>query len=118
LHLRCAGAELANVANEGALECGRRGGDAITTADIYNGIDRILQVSPPFPSHGSLPPPNFKSHVGHRVYVTLMVVPDSNRGYLAHDSNFPLHKDEQIKNSMASVAYSIWSSGCAEEVQY
>jgi hypothetical protein len=39
-----AGAELANVANEGALECGRRGGDAITRADIYNGIDRILQV--------------------------------------------------------------------------
>ena len=44
-----AGAELANVANEAALECGRRGGDVITTADIYNGIDRILQV-PPFPS--------------------------------------------------------------------
>ena len=43
----CAGAELANVANEGALECGRRGGDVITTADIYNGIDRILQVLPP-----------------------------------------------------------------------
>ena len=34
------------MANEGALECGRRGGDVITTADIYNGIDRILQVLP------------------------------------------------------------------------
>lgn len=43
----CVGAELANVANEGALECGRRGGRLISKADIYNGIDRILQV--PFP---------------------------------------------------------------------
>lgn len=39
-----AGAELANVVNEGALECARRGGDTITSLDIYNGIDRILQV--------------------------------------------------------------------------
>ena len=40
-----AGAELANVANEGALECGRRGGRLISKKDIYNGIDRILQVA-------------------------------------------------------------------------
>ena len=40
-----AGAEMANVANEGALECGRRGGRLISKKDIYNGIDRILQVS-------------------------------------------------------------------------
>lgn len=39
-----AGAELANVANEGALECGRRGGRLISKKDVYNGIDRILQV--------------------------------------------------------------------------
>lgn len=41
-----AGAELANVANEGALECGRRGGNRITSLDVYNGLDRILQVFP------------------------------------------------------------------------
>ena len=40
-----AGAELANVANEGAIECGRRGGKVISNLDIYNGIDRILQVT-------------------------------------------------------------------------
>ena len=41
------GHELANVANEGAIECGRRGGSLITNLDIYNGIDRILQVLHP-----------------------------------------------------------------------
>lgn len=39
-----AGAELANVLNEAALETVRRGGDLVTKADIYNGMDRILQV--------------------------------------------------------------------------
>ena len=39
-----AGAELANVLNEGALEAVRRGADEITRSDIYNGIDRVLQV--------------------------------------------------------------------------
>lgn len=39
-----AGAELANVVNEGALECARRDGTVITSLDLYNGIDRILQV--------------------------------------------------------------------------
>lgn len=39
-----AGAELANVLNEAALETVRRSGDSVSTADIYNGMDRILQV--------------------------------------------------------------------------
>ena len=39
-----AGAELANVLNEGALEAVRKGQDSITRADIYNGMDRVLQV--------------------------------------------------------------------------
>lgn len=39
-----AGAELANVLNEAALEAVRRGGDIITSVDVYNGMDRILQV--------------------------------------------------------------------------
>jgi ATP-dependent Zn protease len=39
-----AGAELANVMNEAALECVRRRGEAVSSADIYNGMDRILQV--------------------------------------------------------------------------
>jgi len=38
------GAELANVLNEAALETVRRGGDLVNKADIYNGMDRILQV--------------------------------------------------------------------------
>ena len=38
------GAELANVLNEAALEAVRRGGSLITTEDVYNGMDRILQV--------------------------------------------------------------------------
>ena len=38
------GAELANVLNEAALETVRRKGDLVSRADIYNGIDRILQV--------------------------------------------------------------------------
>ena len=42
-----AGAELANILNEAALEAVRRGGSIITTEDVYNGMDRILQV----PSH-------------------------------------------------------------------
>ena len=41
---RCAGAELANVLNEGALVAVRRGADVISQADIYDGVDRILQV--------------------------------------------------------------------------
>ena len=49
-----AGAELANVVNEGALECARRGGSSITSLDIYNGIDRILQVTALLP--WELPP--------------------------------------------------------------
>ena len=44
---RLAGAELANILNEAALEAVRRGGSIITTEDVYNGMDRILQV----PSH-------------------------------------------------------------------
>lgn len=39
-----AGAELANVLNEAALETVRRRGDLVSKADIYNGMDRILQV--------------------------------------------------------------------------
>lgn len=39
-----AGAELANILNEAALEAVRRGGSIITTEDVYNGMDRILQV--------------------------------------------------------------------------
>ena len=38
------GAELANVLNESALEAVRRDADSISTADIYNAVDRILQV--------------------------------------------------------------------------
>ena len=30
--------------NEAALEAVRRGGDIITSVDVYNGMDRILQV--------------------------------------------------------------------------
>ena len=41
---RAAGAELANVLNEAALETVRRRGESVSTADIYNGMDRILQV--------------------------------------------------------------------------
>ncbi|CAL8467968.1 g7506 [Coccomyxa elongata] len=37
------GAELANVLNEAALETVRRRGDLVSKADIYNGMDRILQ---------------------------------------------------------------------------
>ncbi|KAK9845482.1 hypothetical protein WJX81_007602 [Elliptochloris bilobata] len=37
------GAELENVLNEAALEAVRRGGDVITSADVYDGMDRILQ---------------------------------------------------------------------------
>ena len=39
-----AGAELANVLNEAALETVRRRGERVSRADIYNGMDRILQV--------------------------------------------------------------------------
>lgn len=39
------GAELANVLNEAALEAVRRDALSITSADVYNAIDRILQVS-------------------------------------------------------------------------
>jgi ATP-dependent Zn protease len=39
-----AGAELANVVNEAALEAVRRGAHAVSKADMYNGMDRILQV--------------------------------------------------------------------------
>ncbi len=46
----CAGAELANVLNEAALETVRRRGDQVSRADIYNGMDRILQVHI-LPSH-------------------------------------------------------------------
>ena len=38
------GAELANVLNEGALEAVRRDATSISAADIYNAVDRILQV--------------------------------------------------------------------------
>jgi hypothetical protein len=41
-----AGAELANVLNEAALEAVRRQGELVSKADIYNGMDRILQVLP------------------------------------------------------------------------
>ena len=43
-----AGAELANVLNEAALEAVRRQGELVSKADIYNGMDRILQVLPHF----------------------------------------------------------------------
>ncbi len=42
--LVCAGAELANVMNEAALEAVRRNGSVISMTDIYNAMDRILQV--------------------------------------------------------------------------
>ena len=42
--LGVAGAELANVLNEAALETVRRRGESVSTVDIYNGMDRILQV--------------------------------------------------------------------------
>jgi ATP-dependent Zn protease len=42
------GAELANVMNEAALEAVRRNGSVVNTADIYNAMDRILQVRPVF----------------------------------------------------------------------
>jgi cell division protease FtsH len=38
------GAELANVLNEGALEAVRRDATSISAEDIYNAVDRILQV--------------------------------------------------------------------------
>ena len=38
------GAELANVLNEGALEAVRRNATSISATDIYNAVDRILQV--------------------------------------------------------------------------
>lgn len=38
------GAELANVLNEAALEAVRRAALSISSADVYNAIDRILQV--------------------------------------------------------------------------
>ena len=47
-NLLCAGAELANAMNEAALEAARRNASEITNIDIYNGIDRILQVHRPF----------------------------------------------------------------------
>ena len=43
------GAELANVLNEGALEAVRRDATSISAADIYNAVDRILQVQLHFP---------------------------------------------------------------------
>ena len=43
------GAELANVLNEAALEAVRRRADRVARADIYNGMDRILQVSARLP---------------------------------------------------------------------
>ena len=52
----CAGAELANVLNEGALEAVRRGSDIITRTDVYNGIDRVLQAGPCLPPHTSITP--------------------------------------------------------------
>ena len=39
------GAELANVLNEAALEAVRRQAVSISSVDVYNAIDRILQVS-------------------------------------------------------------------------
>ena len=48
LHPTCccvAGAELANVMNEAALEAVRRNGSVVNMADIYNAMDRILQVT-------------------------------------------------------------------------
>lgn len=38
------GAELANVLNEAALEAVRRQAVSISSVDVYNAIDRILQV--------------------------------------------------------------------------
>lgn len=38
------GAELANVINEAALTAVRRNGNTITMADIYDAMDRVLQV--------------------------------------------------------------------------
>jgi hypothetical protein len=32
--------------NEAALEAVRRGGEVVTSADVYNGMDRILQARP------------------------------------------------------------------------
>eukprot|EP00884_Botryococcus_braunii_P017855 jgi/Botrbrau1/4753/Bobra.0137s0025.1 len=37
------GADLANIMNEAALEAGRRESERISRADMYNGIDRIIQ---------------------------------------------------------------------------
>ena len=38
------GAELANVLNEAALEAVRRDGLTITSEDVYNAMDRIVQA--------------------------------------------------------------------------
>jgi hypothetical protein len=35
------------VMNEAALEAVRRGGEVVTSADVYNGMDRILQARSP-----------------------------------------------------------------------
>ena len=49
------GAELANVLNEAALEAVRRRADLVARADIYNGMDRILQVSARLPDQAAVP---------------------------------------------------------------
>ena len=38
------GAELGNVLNESALEAVRREGSEVTQADVFNAVDRVLQV--------------------------------------------------------------------------
>lgn len=50
--LLLAGAELANVVNEAALEAVRHDATEVSKADIYNGIDRIIQAHYP-PHEGS-----------------------------------------------------------------
>ena len=49
------GAELANVLNEAALEAVRRRADLVARADIYNGMDRILQVRARLPDQAAVP---------------------------------------------------------------
>lgn len=69
------GAELANVVNEGALECGRRGGSLITSLDIYNGMDRILQV------RDAWPPGNKHEFSLGEAYFSLSLLWDSSLVY-------------------------------------
>lgn len=53
--------------NEAALECVRRQGSLVCRADIYNGMDRILQV--PLPPRLSCSQSPFAWHVTHKLHM-------------------------------------------------